>query len=144
MAAQIEFNLTPNRYYVSKLMEVLFIREFVNRLGMYDPASASLPVTITLVHPGFCVSSLGRSMNLVTRWVGNAMRRLIGRSTEVGSRTLVQGACAGPESHGQFMSDGQNQDVEQWIYSDMGKKVQEKVFGQTMRVLEHRRFKDSR
>ncbi len=69
------------------------------------------------------------------------MRTIIGRSTEVGSRTLVYGACAGPESHGAFMSDGKNQEVEAWIYSETGKKVQKKVFEQTMRVLEGRRFK---
>ena len=67
------------------------------------------------------------------------MRVLLGRSTEVGSRTLVYGACAGPDSHGEYMSDGKNQEIEGWIYSDMGKKAQTKAFEQTMRALEARK-----
>lgn len=43
-----------------------------------------------------------------------------------------------------FMSDGKNQDVEPWIYTDQGKKVQKKVFEQTMKVLDERRFKGSK
>ncbi len=31
--------------------------------------------------------------------------KILGRTTEVGSRTLVAGAIAGPESHGQYMTD---------------------------------------
>lgn len=63
---------------------------------------------------------------------------IVGRSTEQGARTLVHGASAGPGSHGEFMSDGQNQDVERWIYGDVGKRAQKKVFEQTMAVLESR------
>lgn len=37
------------------------------------------------------------------------------------------------------MSDGMNQEVEEWILSDMGKRVQKKVFDQTMKVLETRK-----
>lgn len=37
------------------------------------------------------------------------------------------------------MSDGKNEEVEKWIYSDTGKKAQVKVFEQTMEVLEARR-----
>jgi hypothetical protein len=36
------------------------------------------------------------------------------------------------------MSDSQNQDVERWIYGDVGKKAQKKVFEQTVNVLEKR------
>lgn len=64
---------------------------------------------------------------------------MIGRTTEVGSRTLVLGAAAGPTSHGEYLSDGENQAVESWIYTDVGKAVQRKVFEQTMKVLELRK-----
>jgi len=92
-----------------------------------------------MVNPGLCVSSLNRSTNLSFRINRFFLRALAGRSTEVGACTLVHGACAGPPSHGEFMSDGQNQDVERWIYSDVGKAVQKKVFEQTMTVLEARK-----
>lgn len=83
-------------------------------------------------------------MHPVVQWASYFLRLAIGRSTEAGSRTLVYGACAGPGSHGEFMSDGQNQNVEPWIYTDTGRKVQQKVFEQTMRVLDGRRFKGTR
>lgn len=128
-----------NRYNVSKLLEVLFVREFVSRIS--DAKSSSRvppPVIIDMVNPGFCISSLDRDQNRVVQIITFIARRLIGRSTEQGSRTLVYGACAGPASHGEFMSDGQNQEVERWIYSDVGKRAQKKVFDQTMKALEAR------
>ena len=85
------------------------------------------------------MSTLYRDQSLVSQVFRFVLRWTVGRSTEVGARTLVYGVSAGPESHGQYMSDGQNQDVEKWIYSDMGKKVQKKGFEQTMDVLEGRR-----
>lgn len=48
-------------------------------------------------------------------------------------------ASAGPESHGEYTSDSEIQKVEEWIYSDMGKRAQKKVFEQTMKVLETRK-----
>ncbi|KIX05112.1 uncharacterized protein Z518_05984 [Rhinocladiella mackenziei CBS 650.93] len=125
-------------YHLSKLLEVLLVRELVSRLNA-NKTSTSPPVTITIVNPGLCVSSLDRDSILILRIIGYILRYLLGRSPEVGARTLVYGACAGPDSHGEFMSDGQNQGVEQWIYSDMGKKVQKKLFEQTMKVLEARK-----
>lgn len=63
---------------------------------------------------------------------------LLARSTEKGSRTLMAGVTAGPDSNGEFMSDGKNQEVEAWIYTPAGKKIQAKVFDQTMEILEER------
>lgn len=118
-------------------MEVLLVRELVSRLN-----DTEFPVTITLANPGLCKSTIGHSATdpaphkpLIVR----ALLSIIERTTEVGSRALVLGASAGPASHGLFMSDGKNQEVEGWIYEDMGKRAQEKVFEQTMKVLETRK-----
>ncbi|KIW93121.1 uncharacterized protein Z519_05726 [Cladophialophora bantiana CBS 173.52] len=129
------------RYPVSKLIGILFIRELVLRLREHDRSRTvtASPITITLVNPGLCMSDLDRNVILPGRILMYIVRLLLGRSTEVGSRTLVYGACAGPDSHGAFMSDGKNQEVEKWIYSDLGQKAQSKVFEQTMKVLESRR-----
>ncbi|KIW62684.1 hypothetical protein PV04_10837 [Phialophora macrospora] len=121
------------RYSTSKLIEVLFVRELVFRLGTPSP------VTITLVNPGMCYSDIFRNGSAIAVAGAYLMRLLLARSTEVGARTLMYGACAGPESHGQMMSDGKNQDVEGWIYSATGKKARVKVFEQTMSILEQRR-----
>jgi hypothetical protein len=124
-----------NRYAISKLIEVLFIRELVSRL---KPSESAPPVIIDLVNPGLCYSNSGRDMPLSQRVVFGILRALLARSTETGSRTLVHGAAAGPTSHGEFMSDGQIQLVEKWIYEDVGKRAQKKVFEQTLMVLETR------
>ncbi|KAJ4525056.1 hypothetical protein HRR81_000284 [Exophiala dermatitidis] len=136
-----------DRYNVSKLLEILFVRELVSRLEAQaqaqslssPPASRISGVVITLVNPGMCVSNLDRGMPLPMQTALSVFRFLLGRSTEVGSRTLVHGACAGPTSHGEYLSECQNEQVENWIYSDVGKGVQKKVFEQTMRVLEQRK-----
>ncbi|KAH8649299.1 short-chain dehydrogenase/reductase, partial [Xylariales sp. PMI_506] len=125
-----------NRYEISKLMEVLLIRELVSHLD-----DAKFPVIITLVNPGLCNSTIGHTATgpPPPKPFLFKLFSFIERTTEVGSRTLVLGACADLESHGQFMSDGKNQEVEAWIYEDVGKRAQKKVFDQTMKVLEARR-----
>lgn len=92
-----------------------------------------------MVNPGLCMSELDRNANPVVHTIIWVIRLILARSTEVGARTLVYGACAGPDSHGEFMSDGKNQQVEAWIYSDAGKRAQVKVFEQTMQILEERK-----
>ncbi|KAB8204197.1 NAD(P)-binding protein [Aspergillus parasiticus] len=124
------------RYQVTKLIEVLFMRELVARLKSKTVSAPS--VIINIVNPGLCFSNLDRSGSeppLIVR----IMRRILDRTTEVGGRTLVLAAAAPASSHGEFQSDGANQDVESWIYSDIGRRAQEKVFDQTMKVLEARK-----
>ena len=113
-------------------MEVLFTRELVARLG------SSTGVIINLVNPGLCTSNLERNSGQAPAVV-RIVRRILDRTTEVGSRTLVLGASAPASSHGEFQSDGENQDVEAWIYTDVGRRAQKKTFEQTLRILEARK-----
>ncbi|KAI4594617.1 hypothetical protein KJ359_007705 [Pestalotiopsis sp. 9143b] len=126
-----------DRYAATKLMEILLVRELVARLKTVDKS----PVVINLVNPGTCHSALNRDINppFVALIVIKAIQFIFERTTEVGSRTYVYAAAAGPESHGELMSDGELQQVESWIYTGMGKKVHAKLFDQTMTVLEQRR-----
>ncbi|CAI7629458.1 unnamed protein product [Penicillium glandicola] len=119
------------RYRGTKLMEILFTREFVARLG------ASTRMIVNLVNPGLCTSNLDRD-NGNPIWK-RLLRRLLDRTTEVGSRTLVLAASAPASSHGEYQDDGVNQDVEGWIYDEVGQRAQKKVFEQTLRILEARR-----
>ncbi|TVY81699.1 Short chain dehydrogenase sol3 [Lachnellula suecica] len=125
-------------YEISKLIQILFVRELVSRT--IARTSPSPPVTINLVNPGLCISALStrNEKPFSTRFIESIIYKIIGRTTEVGSQTLVLGASAGPTSHGEYMSDGRNQDVESWIYTDVGKEVQKKVFEQTVKMLELR------
>jgi retinol dehydrogenase-12 len=123
------------RYQVSKLLEVLFVRELVSRLS----ATSAPEVPIVMVNPGLCKSELVRDVGPVTKFIVSILMGVFARTTEVGSRTLVIGTTAGKESHGEFMSDGVNQEIEGWIYGDLGKKAQKKVWEQTVKILEERK-----
>lgn len=69
----------------------------------------------------------------VLGWIG---KRLIGRTTEMGSRTLVAAASAGEESHGKYMTDCLVREPSKWVRSDEGKKSQERVYKELLEILE--------
>lgn len=121
-------------------MEILFVRELVTRLDAASPLGTP-PVIMNLINPGLCASYLNRHVKppLAGRIAIKILRTILERTAEIGGRMYVIAACGGAETHGEFMSDGQNQDVESWIYTEYGKKAQDKVFEQTMEVLEGRR-----
>lgn len=124
------------RYQATKLLEVLLTREIVSRLA--SSGTAPPPVIINIVNPGLCKSTLDRS-GAQPPLALRILRAILDRKTEVGSRTFVLAACAPVTSHGEFQSDGANQDVESWIYTDLGRKVQKKAYEQTMQILEARK-----
>lgn len=92
------------RYYLSKLPVMLLIKYLAATLtksAQEDPNGKPL-VIINNVAPGFCVTNLFRThMETSTK----VMAKVIGRSSEHGARTLVHGATAGKESHGQYLSE---------------------------------------
>lgn len=78
---------------------MLFFVDFCARVD-----KAGNDVILNLVNPGFCYGSeLHASLGGVLGKVFGAVKRMMGRSTEVGARTLVHAAAvAGKESHGRF------------------------------------------
>jgi len=106
MGLQVEMPLitanTCNRYNVSKLLLLFGVREFAKR----NPISEKSPVIVSILTPGFCKSNIFRDGDFTDKVFG-VMANLIGRTTEVGSRTLVHAACPvhGREEHGEFLWD---------------------------------------
>lgn len=127
------------RYGIGKRLEVLLVREVVSRLK--TSKSAARGVVVNLVSPGLCKSELDRNANapLVARTIGGFLRAILDRRTDVGARTFVLAAYAGPSSNGEFLSDGKIQTLEPWFYEDVGSRVQKKVFEQTIKVLRTRK-----
>jgi NAD(P)-dependent dehydrogenase (short-subunit alcohol dehydrogenase family) len=125
-------------YQVSKLLEVLLVRELVSRLKSTAPPNTPPTVVINLANPGLCKSTLGRS-DAKPSHLFRIVQQILYRSTEVGSRTYVLAAAAPATSHGEFQSDGKNEVAEAWIYTDLGRRVQTKVWDQTVRILETRK-----
>lgn len=87
------------RYPVSKLLEVLYARE----LAANTNQSGKPEVIINLINPGLCHSELARDAG----WALAILKFLLARSTEYGSRTLVDVSEGGPQTHGQYLSSCQ-------------------------------------
>jgi NAD(P)-dependent dehydrogenase (short-subunit alcohol dehydrogenase family) len=115
------------RYQVTKLLEVLAVR------GMCDErSSTAIPVTINYVNPGLCHSELGRDMGLMF----TLFKLVVARSTELGSRTLVDAAMKGPESHGMYCSDCRVALPSEFVLSEKGWEVQQRVWTELKEKLE--------
>lgn len=117
-----------DRYSTSKLLEVLVIREWATRM-------AESRVVVNMLNPGFCHSQLTREVSSLPL---NLLKALVARTTEVGSRTLVAAATAGPESHGAYMTDGKvaNEALSSFVCSADGDRVQRKVWDELAEILE--------
>ncbi|KAF2733222.1 NAD(P)-binding protein [Polyplosphaeria fusca] len=114
-----------DRYNVSKLIEYFFVRS----IGEVAPLESN-NVIFNCVAPGYCVSNLTHEID------GGAairiMQKLMGRTTEVGARTLVTAASAGPATHGKIVIDN-------WVPKDKGM-----VKGHQGRVLQDRLWRELR
>jgi NAD(P)-dependent dehydrogenase (short-subunit alcohol dehydrogenase family) len=90
------------RYITTKTMDVLLAREFSKKTR--SPAK-SQPIIVNYVNPGFCQSDLGRNHSGIMATIDAVSRKLLGRRTEIGSRTLVHGAAGSEGTNGCYLSD---------------------------------------
>ncbi|KAE9975887.1 hypothetical protein BLS_000918 [Venturia inaequalis] len=110
-----------DRYNVSKLLEVFASRQMVADHMQPKSPEQSYPVISNFINPGLCHSSLMRE-NLT---LGAIIKVILGaRSTDVGARTLVHATQAGPESHGQYLTDSAVGPPASFVTSEEGKKFQ--------------------
>lgn len=126
--------LPLNRYFVSKLLEILIVREI-------GPSLRDSPVILNVLNPGLCYSGFAAQDGAgVIKSAGISLFMLVmaARSTEVGSRTLVAAAAAGRESHGKYMYDGLVDDayVSPWVQSDEGALVGRTAWEELRDILE--------
>ena len=90
-------------------------------------------MVINCVNPGFCHSQLTRSFAPIA-YIGKIVMRA--RSTEVGSRTLVHAASAGPDTHGEYLSNCQVALVGNFVRTEEGREVQKTVWEEILGRLE--------
>lgn len=64
------------------------------------------------------------------------MVKIIARPTEVGARTIVYGACAGPESHGQYVPDTKITPTVGLTKGEKGEELQIRVWDELKAKLE--------
>ena len=119
------------RYFLSKLLVQLCAQELASR----TPKSGGVPsVIINCPSPGWCKTPLFRQDDGGA--VGRNMLRLIGRTGEVGARTLVSAITAGPETHGKYLSESQVKNASVWVRSDEGKRVQKEIWSELEETLD--------
>ncbi|KUJ06664.1 short-chain dehydrogenase/reductase-like protein [Mollisia scopiformis] len=121
-----------DKYNVSKLLEILTIRELAPAMS----SSGKPKIILNTLTPGFCHSELMRHASFPLNLLGWIGKILIGRTTEMGSRTLVAAACAGDETHGTYMTDCKVRDPSKWVQSEKGKDAQQRVYKELLGILE--------
>lgn len=95
-------NWVLHRYPVTKLLEIFALRELARR---YSEVTDGKPmVTLNILSPGFCHSSLSRQMSGLMAVRMRIMKALFAYTSETGARTLVHGVTAGKETYGHFLS----------------------------------------
>lgn len=115
------------RYPTSKLLEVLTVREIAPKLE-------GTGVTLNMANPGLCHSELSRD----GAWFLEVIKFFIARKTEVGSRTLIAPAMAGPETSGKYFHDGVvgEEHLSKFVRSDEGRNAERKVWRELSQILE--------
>ncbi|CAF3628811.1 unnamed protein product [Fusarium graminearum] len=114
------------RYYVSKLMVLYLTREIASRLDTSEKNS----VIINTPNPSYCKSGLMREKEDV------APPDFLARSGEMGSRALVAGVLAGPESNGKYMNNCQIHEPACHVTNKMGTKIQGALYKELLGKLE--------
>jgi NAD(P)-dependent dehydrogenase (short-subunit alcohol dehydrogenase family) len=61
------------------------------------------PVTVNALTPGLCRTSLLRESSPMAQIIAGAIKLVVARSAEMGSRTLVHAAEAPSDSHGKYL-----------------------------------------
>lgn len=91
------------RYNVSKLLEMYGIQAIAEQVTASSPTKGK--VVVNHSNPGWVVSEAMREWTGLKFLIFKFFRAIFARTTEVGSRTTVNAAEGGEETHGQFLDD---------------------------------------
>jgi hypothetical protein len=86
----------------------------------------------------WCHSGLSREFDKITvlGTILAVVKKVCCRTTEVGARTLVWGATAGPESHGQYVPDCKIEETGGLAKGKAGAELQARVWAELKQKLE--------
>lgn len=118
-----------DRYNISKLLEVLVCRE----IATTHPLS-QLNVILNFVNPGWCHSELMRELS--GNYLIAIVKKIMCRTTEVGSRTLVDAALKGPETYGKYLSNCEVTKCSTLVEGPEGPEMQRRVWEEVKVKLE--------
>ncbi|KAI4248311.1 MAG: hypothetical protein L6R42_009308, partial [Xanthoria sp. 1 TBL-2021] len=118
------------RYEVSKLLEVFYLRELASRTATAN--NKNNVIVINLVNPGLCHSELAREGDFRVR----AMKFFLARTAEVGSRNLLYATAAGRETRGEYVSSCRVDSVAPLVTSKVGAETQKRLWAELNMKLE--------
>ncbi|KAK0227367.1 hypothetical protein EDD85DRAFT_974912 [Armillaria nabsnona] len=125
--------IMKRRYFDSKLLNVLFARAFQQRL----PPST---ITVNSVNPGFCISNLRSTLPEEYQEANAKQEAELAFTTEEGSRQLVFSAVGGANDEdklrGAYISHSEVVEESDFVISEDGKVVQDKVWDEMLAILE--------
>ncbi|TVY73226.1 Short chain dehydrogenase sol3 [Lachnellula suecica] len=128
-------DMSMERYAVSKLLQVLIVRELGSRLAQESTSTLS-GVIVNCITPGACKSDFDRESTGVGKFIKGIMEALLARTTEAGSRTLLAGVAAGQESQGSYMANCHVAQPGPMVIGPDGKALQKEIWQQLVRQLE--------
>ncbi|PKS05338.1 hypothetical protein jhhlp_008712 [Lomentospora prolificans] len=121
-----------DRYFCSKLLQLICARRLSE-----DLTAASSAVRITSLSPGLCDTDLFRNAPWIVRAILSLFLKVVGRSAEMGSRTIVAAALAGPEMHGKYMRHCRQSEFPAVMEGgDESRELMDKVWWELRRILE--------
>ncbi|OPB45366.1 short-chain dehydrogenase/reductase [Trichoderma guizhouense] len=125
--------LFDNRYNVSKLFEHFAVRE----LASLKPVSET-GVIVNLVDPGLCKTEFIHEQSAFTRFKAWCVKLIMGRSPEMGSRTLIHGIAADEESHGKYLTacEIREDHIPEWVTNEAGQVLQKQIWTELLEKLE--------
>lgn len=116
-------------YSISKLLPIFAVRAIAKQCPINK-----YPVLINIADPGLCWSGLARDFSTgIGIWL---FMSVLARSTEVGSRTLVNGGAQDATSHGCYLSGCQIVEPSPMITGPGGNELQERVWAELVTKLE--------
>jgi len=123
------------RYFLSKLPVMLLVKYLASILitsAQDDPNSKPL-VVVNNVAPGFCKTNLLRAHE---EFSAKVMTKVMGRESEHGARTLIHGAIAGQETHGQYLSECVVKDYSAFVKSPEGDRTATRLWQEVSAIYE--------
>ncbi|KAJ7493234.1 hypothetical protein B0H11DRAFT_2190852 [Mycena galericulata] len=130
---KFEKNGLSNRYSITKLLNVFFVRALNARI------TSSTPLIVESVDPGYCYSELRREFSGIRAVLDWLMERALALSTEVGSRQLVWAALAQQDQpnklRGEYISRFKPTEVSDFVLSPPGAKAQDLIWEDTVNIL---------
>ncbi|KAL6901497.1 hypothetical protein GGI43DRAFT_403167 [Trichoderma evansii] len=114
-----------DRYALSKFLEHIAARE----LAALVPVSEG-GVIINVVDPGLCKTGLQRNVPFFDGLKTVFAKATIGRTPEMGSRTLLHGIAATEESHGKYLTacEIREDHIPEWMTDESGEVLQKQIW----------------